>query len=56
VIRALERSLDGAPLEANDLGRRVDAAFAAPGAFVHGVRSLASFAQAALRAGRAPAG
>jgi hypothetical protein len=56
LMAGLEAALEGAPLDPLEVGRRVDAAFHAPGAWVHGVRTLASFAEAVLQAGRAPAG
>jgi lipoate-protein ligase A len=50
---ALERSLAGCPLAFEEVGRRVDAAFRAPGAFVHGLRDLRVLAEAVLAAGAA---
>jgi hypothetical protein len=46
VIRELEQSIVGAALSFDELGRRVDAAFRAPGAFLHGVTRLRVFADA----------
>jgi len=51
-VEALERSLAGCRAELAEVGPRVDAAFRAPGAFLHGVRELRSLAEALLRAGR----
>jgi lipoate-protein ligase A len=50
VVAGLEADLDGAPLAFAELGRRVDAAFRRPGAFVHGVRELRVLADAVLAA------
>jgi hypothetical protein len=50
-VRSLEASLEGAPLDAVEIGRRVDAAFHAPGAFLHGVRELGTVAMAVMAAG-----
>jgi hypothetical protein len=50
VIEGLEADLDGAPLAFAELGRRVDAAFRRPGAFMHGVRELRVLADAVLAA------
>jgi lipoate-protein ligase A len=49
---ALEHSLAGCPLAFGEVGSRVDAAFRAPGAFVHGLRDLRVLADAVLAAGR----
>jgi len=53
-LRALERSLAGSPLAFEEVGRRVDAAFRAPGAFLVGVPRLSSLAEAILAAGTGP--
>ena len=50
-VRALEAALEGAPLDAVEIGRRVDAAFHGPGAFLHGVRGLGTVALAVMAAG-----
>jgi len=50
-VRALERALEGAPLDEVEIGRRVDAAFHGPGAFLHGVRELGTVALAVMAAG-----
>jgi len=55
-VAALEASLDGAPIEGDELGRRIDAAFHQPGAFLQGVTGLRTVAQAVLAAGRLAAG
>jgi len=55
LVAALEASLDGAPVEPIEVGRRIDAEFRQPGAVIHGVRSLRSLADAVLAAGRAAA-
>jgi lipoate-protein ligase A len=55
VLSALEGSLEGAPLDALEVGQRVDAAFRLPFAFAHGLRSLRALADAALQAGHAAA-
>jgi hypothetical protein len=55
VMASLEGSLEAAPLDALEVGQRVDAAFRLPGAFAHGLRSLGALADAALAAGRAAA-
>ncbi|MBK9519130.1 MAG: hypothetical protein IPO09_17630 [Anaeromyxobacter sp.] len=49
-LAALERALVGCPLERTALGRRVDAAFAGPGAFVHGLTDLGLLPEAILAA------
>ena len=51
-VAALEAALDGAPLDAVEVGRRVNEAFHAPGAFLQGVKELGEVAQAVLSAGR----
>jgi len=50
-VRALERALEGAPLDEVEIGRLVDAAFHGPGAFLHGVRELGTVALAVMAAG-----
>ena len=50
-VRALELALEGAPLDEVEVGRRVDAAFHGPGAFLHGVRELGTVALAVMAAG-----
>ena len=50
-VRALELALEGAPLDEVEIGRRVDAAFHGPGAFLHGVRELGTVALAVMAAG-----
>jgi hypothetical protein len=50
-IRALEVSLEGSPLDEVEVGRRVDAIFHGPGAFLHGVRELGTVALAVMAAG-----
>lgn len=50
-VRALELALEGAPLDEIEIGRRVDAAFHGPGAFLHGVRELGTVAMAVMAAG-----
>jgi len=55
-VAALEASLDGAPLDVQEVGARVDAAFHRPGAFLHGVRERRALADAVLAAGRAAEG
>jgi len=50
-VRALEAALEGAPLDEAEIGRRVDAAFHGPGAFLHGVRELGAVSLAVLAAG-----
>ena len=50
-VRALELALEGAPLDEVEIGRRVDAAFHGPGAFLHGVRELGTVAMAVMAAG-----
>ncbi len=49
---SLERGLAGCPLSFQEVGRRVDAAFRAPGAFAHGLTELKILAEAVLAAGR----
>jgi hypothetical protein len=51
-VAALEAALDGAPLDAGEVGRLVNVAFHGPGAFLQGVKELGSVAQAVLAAGR----
>jgi lipoate-protein ligase A len=55
-VAALEASLDGAPLDAAEVGRRVNEAFRGPGAFLQGVTELGAVAHAVLAAGRLAAG
>jgi lipoate-protein ligase A len=55
-LGALEAALDGAPLEAAEVGRRVNEAFHQPGAFLQGVTDLGTVAQAVLAAGLIAAG
>lgn len=55
-VSALEAALDGAPLEAAEVGRRVNEAFHQPGAFLQGVKDLGSVAGAVLAAGRLAVG
>lgn len=55
-VAALEAALDGAPLDEAEIGRRVDAAFHQPGAFLQGVKELGTVARAVLAAGRLAAG
>jgi hypothetical protein len=50
-VRALEASLEGAPLDEVEIGRRVDAAFHGSGAFLHGVRELGTVSMAVVAAG-----
>jgi hypothetical protein len=50
-VRTLEVALEGAPLDEVEIGRRVDAAFHGPGAFLHGVRELGTVALAVMAAG-----
>ena len=50
-VRALEAALEGAPLDEVEIGRRVDAAFHGPGAFLHGVRELGTISLAVMAAG-----
>lgn len=50
VIRQLERDLAGLPLQFEQLGARVDAAFHQPGAFLFGTLELRLFADALLAA------
>jgi hypothetical protein len=52
VMGALESDLVGVPAEPAEVGRRVDAAFRRPHAFVHGVRELRVLADAILAAAR----
>jgi lipoate-protein ligase A len=49
-IRALEASLTGCPISAEQVGLRIDAAFRAPGAMILGVTALQVFADAILAA------
>lgn len=51
-VVALEAALDGAPLDATEVGRRVNEVFHEPGAFLQGVTELGTVAQAILAAGR----
>jgi lipoate-protein ligase A len=53
VLSALEADLHGAPLDLAEAGRRVDAAFRRPHAFVHGIRELRVLAEAAVAAAAA---
>ena len=55
-VAALEAALEGAPLDAGEVGRRVNQAFHQPGAFLQGVTGLGTLAQAVLDAGRLAAG
>jgi len=55
-VAALEAALDGAPLDAAEVGRRVNEAFHRPGAFLQGVKDLGTVAQAVVAAGRFAAG
>ena len=55
-VSALEAALDGAPLDAAEVGRRVNEAFHGPGAFLQGVTALDAVAGAVLAAGRLAAG
>jgi lipoate-protein ligase A len=55
-VTALELALEGAPLDAAEVGRRVNEAFHRPGAFLQGVTELGTVAQAVLAAGRLAAG
>jgi lipoate-protein ligase A len=55
-LASLEAALDGAPLDAAEVGRRVNEAFHEPGAFLQGVKDLGALAQAVLAAGRLAAG
>jgi lipoate-protein ligase A len=55
LVAALEAALEGAPLDLGEVGRRIDAAFHRPGAFLLGVRGLGTFADRVLAAGRAAA-
>jgi hypothetical protein len=50
-VESLERSLAGCPLAFAEVGRRVDAAFRAPGACILGLRELAILARVVLAAG-----
>ena len=50
LLAGLERALAGCPLEAQALGRRVDQAFSAPGAFIHGLSALGILPEALLAA------
>lgn len=50
VIDALEGDLEGAPPSVAEVGRRVDAAFHRPGAFLHGVRDPRTLTDAILAA------
>ncbi len=52
IVRELELALAGCPLEFLEVGRRIDAAFRRPGAFVHGLDSLRILAEAVLEAGK----
>ncbi|MEI6223852.1 MAG: hypothetical protein WCS72_03805 [Deltaproteobacteria bacterium] len=54
-LRALEASLEGAPLDQAGIGQRVDQAFHGPGAFLQGVTNLADIARVVNLAGRAAA-
>jgi len=54
-VRALELALEGAPLDEAEIGRRVDAAFHGPAAFLHGVRELGTVALAVMAAGTSAA-
>jgi hypothetical protein len=56
VVRRLESSLDGAPLDAEGIGRRVDEAFHGPGAFLQGVTQLGDIARVVNLAGRVAEG
>jgi lipoate-protein ligase A len=49
-VESLEGSLEGCPVDFAEVGRRVDAAFRGPGAFLHGVRDLRVLAEAVLAA------
>jgi lipoate-protein ligase A len=51
-VKALEAALDAAPIEAAELGHRVNEAFHQPGAFLQGVTELGTVAQVVLAAGR----
>jgi lipoate-protein ligase A len=55
-VAALEGSLDGAPIDTAEVGRRVNEAFHGPGAFIQGVMELDAVARAVLAAGRLAAG
>jgi lipoate-protein ligase A len=55
-VAALEASLEGAPLDAAEVGRRVNQAFHGPGAFLQGVTELDAVVRALLAAGRLAAG
>jgi len=55
-MAALEAALDGAPLDAAEVGRRVNEVFHQPGAFLQGVTDLGTVARAVLAAGRLAAG
>lgn len=55
-VAALEASLDGAPLDAAEIGRRVNEAFHGPAAFLQGLKALDDVAGAVLAAGRLAAG
>jgi hypothetical protein len=54
-VRQLEIALEGVPLDEVEIGRRVDAAFHGPGAFLHGVRELGTVALAVVAAGSSAA-
>lgn len=54
-LRALEASLEGAPIEPAGIGQRVDGAFHGPGAFLQGVTRLEDIALVVNLAGRAAA-
>jgi hypothetical protein len=55
-VAALEASLEGAPLDAAEVGHLVNDAFHGPGAFIQGVTALDAVARAVLAAGRLAAG
>lgn len=55
-VGRLEALLDGAPIDPDGIGRRVNEAFHGPGAFLQGVTQLGDIALVVNRAGRVAAG